>query len=285
MAIKGKGKSKARSGRVVTAGPRPAYVAPKIPWTARTGAKFTFALLIELVIFALLVGFGEQSEGDREKEAVGEFSSLVDAALFQGDAVQQLPQGAIVLPEVTTTLSSLSGEDPPPAEDVVEQAEGWSDGVLAVGDDLAAIEVPAGDIEPDQAVALAEARGSMERGLAMYAGLAQQVAVAAEIEGEPQQRLIVTIESQLEVAASTFFQGYGKMQELRRELGIATAAPSGIPPQSGIPPEGLPPEGIPADGLPVEGIPEELQEQLGEVPTEEVPADNGGGGGGGGGNG
>jgi hypothetical protein len=278
MAIKGKGKSKARSGRVVTAGPRPAYVPPKVPWTQRTGAKFTFALFIELLVFALLVGFGEQSEGEREKLAVGEFTSLVDTSLFQGPAVQPLPAGALVLPEMATTLTSLTGEDPPPAEDVVEQAEGWSEAVLAVGDDLSGVEVPRENLEPEQVLALTEARSSMERGLAMYAGLAQQVAVAAEIEGEPQERLIATIQSQLQVAASLFDAGYGKMQELRRVLGLQTTA---TVPGGGFPPQG----GIPGEGFPAEGLPEGFEEQLEEVPVDEAPADNGGGGGGGGGEG
>jgi hypothetical protein len=273
MAIKGKGKSKARSGRVVTAGPRPAYVPPKVPLFQRTGAKFTFALVVELAIFSLLVGFGEQSEGDRERSAVGEFTSLVDTALFQGPAVQPLPSGAAVLPELGATLSTLTSADAPPAEDMVEQAQGWADAILAVGDDLSAVEVPAEDLEPDQILSLTEARTFMERGLAMYAGVAQEVGVAAEIDGEPQKRLIATIQSQLQVAGSTFDAGYGKMQQVRQELGLGTTASvpgGGFPPEGGIPPEGLPPG---------------FEEQLEEIPAEEAPADNGGGGGGNGGGG
>ena len=283
MAIKGKGKSKARSGRVVTAGPRPAYVPPKVPPFQRIGAKFAFALFIELIVFALLVGFGEQSEGDRERAAVSEFTSLVDSALFQGPEVQALPGGATVLPELGTRLAELTAEEPPPAEEVVEQAEGWTDSLLAVGDDLAAIEVPGEELEPDQLLALTDARSSMERGLALYAGVARQVGIAAELEGELQQDLIDTIQSQLQVAASTFDAGYGKLQQVRQDLGLgATTAvpPSGIPPQGGLPP-GIPPEGLPP-GVPPEGLPPGFEEQLEEVPVEEAPADNGGGGGGGG---
>src|SRR5688572_8056397 len=101
MAIKGKSKPKSRRGRVVTPGPRPAYVAPKVPLFQRTGTKFLVVLLAELAFFALLVGFGEQSKNDRHKEAVEEFGTLIDSALARGgSAIQPITGASLILPEL-----------------------------------------------------------------------------------------------------------------------------------------------------------------------------------------
>ena len=106
MAIKGKRKGKARSGRVVTPGPRPAYVARQRCRCPRgPGPSSSFALIVETLVFALIVGFGEQSEGDRQREELEEFTTLVQTSLTSaGPAIQPSPTGVLILPELSTRL-------------------------------------------------------------------------------------------------------------------------------------------------------------------------------------
>jgi hypothetical protein len=270
MAIKGKGKPKSRAGRVVTPGPRPAYVPPKVPLFQRTGAKFLFVLLIELTFFALLVGFGEQSQTDREKEALTEVSTLVDSALARGGAaIQLVPPSAIVLPELGTRVTEVqSGTAEEDA--VLAETEAWSSSLVDASTAVAEIEIPNKNLEPSQVLALTEARNLIERGLLMYSSLSDQLGVAVQIEGDPRDQLIATIQTQIRTAVGTFDAGYGRLQEEKRKLGIALASPDagGLP--GGIPQTG----GIPAGGVPPI-----------EIPAEEPADDGGGGGGGGGGNG
>jgi hypothetical protein len=278
MAIKGKRKPKARSGRVVTSGPRPAYVRPKVPLFQRTGAKFLVALIIEAALFALVIGFGEESEADRERRQIGEFTSLVEASLNSaGPAIQPLPAGALVLPELGTRLTELQGEEPPSADEIETQAEDWTSGLSRAADRLAQLQVPQEHLEPAQLLALTEARNAMERGLRVYVGLVAQLAVAVQIEGDARDELLTSIQQQMAVASSIFDGGYGKLQEVRRQVELPTtgSVPGGGFPPGSAPGGGFPPAGVPGGGFPPGGVP--------EIPTEQIPVEPVGGGGGGGG--
>ena len=269
MAIKGKKKPKARSGRVVTAGPRPAYVPPKVPLSQRTGTKFLVALIAETLIFALLVGFGEQSRADRQKAGIAEFTTLIEASLGRaGEAIQPLPGGAQVLPQLQTTLSQLEAEEPPEEEVIIAQADAWASSLNRVADGVATVQVPQDDLDASQRLGLTEARNLMQRGLRIYAGLADQLRVAVQIEDDPRTELIAAILAQLPVAAETFSAGYGRLQDVRARAGLATTA-------------SVPGGGFPGGGLPQEGVPGFEPPIL----EEEIPVDEGGGQGGGGGGG
>jgi hypothetical protein len=264
MAIKGKRKSKARSPRVVTPGRRPAYVPPKVPVFQRTGAKFLVALILEAVLFSLIVGFGEESEADFQRERIREFTSLVEASLSRaGSSIQPTPPtGALILPEMGTRLSELTGEEPPKAEAVEAETAAWADALTRAADGIGRIELVRGELEPIQVLFLTGARTEMDRGLRMYVGLAEQVGVAAQIEGAPQTELITTIQNQIQVAQSVFDAGYGKLYEARRL--------AGLPLTSSLPGGGLQQPQVPPG---VEVVP----------PVTDQPADEGGGGGGKGG--
>jgi hypothetical protein len=281
MAIKGKKKPKARSGRVVTAGPRPAYVPPKVPVMQRTGAKFLVALIAETLIFALLVGFGEQSRADRQQARIGEFTSLVDAALSSGgEAIQPLPGGAQVLPGLPSRLSQLEGGEPLGEEVVIPEAEAWVSALTRAADGVGGVEVPGEDLDPTQRLALTEARSLMERGLRMFVGLADELQVAIQIKGGPQTDLVATMQQQLGVANETFNAGYGKLQEVRRVAGLPTSA--------SVPGGGFPPPLPPGFDPTMPGFDPTMPGGVTEIPVD--PGAEGGdggqgGGGGGGGNG
>jgi hypothetical protein len=248
MAIKGKRKGKARSGRTVTAGPRPVYVQPKTPLFQRTGMKVVLVLFLEALVFAILVGFDAQSDTERHQEAVTEFSQLVDAAMAQEGAVQSLPGGALVLPELGQTIPTLGTEDAVP-EEIVEKAEVWSTQASGAADRVGQVELPEeGSLEPEQRGRLASAREEMERGLLMYSTLADEVGIAAQIDGDLQDQAIASVQEFFLLAGSTFDAGYSQLQEVRDEVGLL--------PSTATPPGGLPgglPGGIP--GLPGGGVP------------------------------
>lgn len=230
MAIKGKRRGRSRTGRTVTTAPRPYLVPPKTPLMRRTGAKFVLVLLAEALVFALLVMADAQSDADRRREQVTEFTSLVEAQLYQGGAAQESFTGPVVLPQMGQAISQLqSGEGEP--EDLAENTESWSEVAERAGNGIA-------EIDTDLA-GLKEARNLMEQGLELYSGLAQQVGLASQLEGRSQRTMLETIGRQIIVAATIFDTGYGALQEERRLAGLptSTSLPGGLPDDLG----GLPP--------------------------------------------
>ncbi len=230
MAIKGKRRGRSRSGRTVTTAPRPYLVPPKTPLMRRTGTKVVLVLLAEVVVFALLVMADAQSDADRRRDQIAEFTSLVEAQLYQGGAAQQSFTGPLVLPQLGEAISQLQtggGDQQGLAEDAAswsEVAERAADGIAGIDTDLAG---------------LREARNLMEHGLELYAGLAQQVGLASELEGRSRRTLLETIGRQIIVAATIFDTGYGALQEERRlaDLPTSSSPPGGVPDDFG----GLPP--------------------------------------------
>lgn len=222
MAIKGKRRGRSRSGRTVATAPRPYLVPPKTPLLRRTGAKVVLVLVAEVFVFALLVMADAQSDADRRREQISEFTSLVEAQLYQGGAAQESFAGPLILPQLGEALSQLQagGGD---QQDLVENTASWSEVAGRAGDGIA-------EIDTDLA-GLKEARNLMEHGLDLYSGLAQQVGLASELEGRSLRTLLETIGRQMVTAATIFDTGYGILQEERRLAGLPTSSslPGGLP--------------------------------------------------------
>jgi hypothetical protein len=199
----------------------------------RTGAKILVALIAEALIFALLVGFGEQSRADRQREAIAEFTTLIDAALGRApEAVQLRAAEATILPELASMVAGLQAGDPPPP-DTDELAEGWSSQLKGAADRVleATTEFEALDLE--QRRVLADGRDLIDHGLRLFASLAEQFGVAANIEDEPRQNLADAMQDQIRSATTIFGTGYLKLQDLRLEAGLQPVIP---PTTGGIPP-------------------------------------------------
>jgi hypothetical protein len=234
VAIKGKRRTRGRSGRTVAMAPRTFLVPPKTPLMRRSGTKFVLVLLGWTAVFAFLVLADAQSDADRRREEVSEFTSLVDTRLYQGGAAQQSFGGPLVLPGLGEAISQLQADEAREPE-LEESTASWADVAQRAGDEI-------GEIDVDLA-GLKEARNLMQHGLHLYAGLARQVGLAAELEGPSQRELVETIGQQMATAATIFDSGYGALQEERRLAGLppSTSPPGGLP--GGLPGDipGLPP--------------------------------------------
>ncbi|MDQ4004858.1 MAG: hypothetical protein M3135_00960, partial [Actinomycetota bacterium] len=128
-----------------------------------------------------------------------------------------------------------------------EKTEQWSTLAGSAGERLGQVEVPREGLEAEQSAALAEAAEQMQRGLQMYSTLADEVGIAAQLEGDLQDQAIASVQEFLVLAGTTFDAGYSKLQTVRADLELPTGG--GVPP--GVP-GGLP-GGIP--GLPGGEVP------------------------------
>jgi hypothetical protein len=131
----------------------------------------------------------------------------------------------------------------------VAQAEAWSTQATGTAEEVGQVQLPEeGRVEPQQRAALARAREQMQRGLLMYSTLADEVGIAAQLEGDLQQQALASLQEFLVLAGTTFDAGYSQMQEVRTEVGlepISAGAPAGLP--GGLP-GGIP--GLPGGGVP-----------------------------------
>ncbi len=222
MAIKGKRRTRTRSGRTVAMAPRAFLVPPKTPLMRRTGTKVVLVLLGWTLVFGVLVMADAQSDADRRREEISEFTSLVETRLYQGGVAQQSFAGPLVLPQLGEAVSQLQAGQGNEAE-LVENTASWSDVAQGASDGIGGIDI--------DLAGLKEARNLMQQGLELYAGLARQVAVAAELEGRSRTALLETIGEQMSTAATIFDTGYGALQEERRLAGLPTSAglPGGLP--------------------------------------------------------
>ena len=205
MAIKGKRRTRTRSGRTVAMAPRPFLVPPKTPLMRRTGTKVVLVLMGWALVFGVLVMADAQSDADRRRQEISEFTSLVETQLYQGGVAQQSFAGPLVLPQLGENTASWA--------DVAGRA---SDAIGGIDVDLAGLK---------------EARNLMQQGLELYAGLSRQVGVAVEMEERSRTALLETIVEQMATAATIFDTGYGALQEERRLAGLPTSAglPGGLP--------------------------------------------------------
>jgi hypothetical protein len=230
MAIKGKRRTRHRTSRTVAGAPRPFLVRPKTPLFQRIGTKVVLVVLVEAVLFLLLALAGAQTEADKRRDRIAEFTSLVEARLYQSGAAQQSFTGPLVLPELGQAVAELQSGRVRDPDGMIQSAEGWAEVADEAGDNVGTIQT--------EGLPLTEARNLMQQGLLLYAELAKEIQVAAELEGEPQQRLAETIGEQMNLAATIFDTGWGKLQEERRLAGLETQAvlpgdlgglPGGIP--------------------------------------------------------
>lgn len=230
MAIKGKRRTKHRSSRPVAGAPRPYLVRPKTPLFQRTGTKVVLVVLGWSLVFLLLVLAGAQTKADDRRDQISEFTTLVQAQLYQSGAAQQSFTGPLILPELGQAVSELQAGEVKNPDEVATNAEGWAEVATQAGNNVGQIEA--------EGLALAESRNLMKQGLLLYAGLADQIRVAVQLEGVEQRQLSETIAEQMGVAATVFDSGWGKLQEERRRAGLQTEAvlpgdlgglPGGVP--------------------------------------------------------
>jgi hypothetical protein len=230
MAIKGKRRTRHRTSRAPARGPRPFLVPPKTPLFQRTGTKVALVILAWAVVFTFLVLAGAQTEREERRDQVSEFTTLVQAQLYQSGAAQQSFAGPLILPEMGEAVSQLSAGQAQNPEEIVENAQSWAEVAEQAGQRVGRIEA--------EGLELKEARNLMQQGLILYSGLADEVRTAAQLEGAIQRQLLVSIGEQLNSAATVFDMGWGKLQEERRKAGLETQ--SVLPGDLGGLPGGVP---------------------------------------------
>jgi hypothetical protein len=230
MAIKGKKKSRGRP-RVVATAPRPYLVPPRTPLFQRKTTQFVLLLLLFGAIAGVATAYRISRDNREHLQAVEDFGGQVERPLLEGVA-QPLSGRMLVLPEMGQAIGQLLGGKGDAAK-ALKPAETWEESATRAADTIAAVESEVTELE--------QARDGMEQGLRLYAGMAADLQLVADLEGSAQKRLLRNVSEELAVAANVFDGGWRLLLVERHRAGLPD-------PALGIPP-GFP--GAPGGGMPV----------------------------------
>jgi hypothetical protein len=249
MAIKGK--TKARSRRTVTPGPKPAYVVRKKRFLARRGVRIT--LLVVLVVGAgagITYGLVNERNQQREREAdaqlrdtVTSYRDEVTPALTAPGVGLADPSGRFVIaPDAFAVLSDLS-DGKEPAKDASSTLDDTGKAIADARKALAAIDTVElfrdKGLDPTVVSTAQSSQTQMVNGLTLYEEIVATIDMAVAADGSEREHLTDVAVNLTPTAKKIFDDGYADFQIVQQTAGIF------VPPQSagGVPggvPGGLP---------------------------------------------
>jgi len=225
-----KGKSKPRSRRVVTPGPRPAYTPVKKPLLARRG--FRIGLLVVVVAASaagILYGLArertqarEQALAERERTAAIAFQGKVQGAIAPVGQPAP-PDGFNAFPALTADVDGLAEGtvEPTAAEADAETARTAAKGAREAMNQIDVLSITANKgFDAAFVNYFFNAEEKMEDALKLYEHAAILVQRAAAATGDQRTRSLDSAKGILGVAAELMNSGYSDFIQVQQEAGI-----------------------------------------------------------------
>lgn len=247
MAIKGK--SKGRSARSVTRGPKPVYTPVKKPLLAKREFWLVVAGILGVAIVAgMVVGFIAQRNASaqddleaRMRSTMGQYQGDVESILSQiGQA--NPPSGYAVFTDFITAVADLQNDAPGGQIDpaTVEQTAG--DTVDKAKSALQAFqEIDEGalirnkDFTREFVLYIINSKGNFVRAMQLYREAGELLTLAAEAEGSERDELVAHAAAVTSIANEVFGRAYADYVEAQSLAGtFAPPAPvPGLPTPTG----------------------------------------------------
>lgn len=228
MAIKGR--SKPRSRKVVTPGPRPAYVPVKKPLLARRGVQIAILAVVAVGAAAgIWYGIAKERTEDRARQfqqrkrtAAVTFQGRVEAAVG-GVGQPTPPTGFTAFPALAAVVEGLATGDVKP-ERAAEDAKSFQTtarGAWQALDEIDLTEMVAGKgFDLSLVNYFFNAREKMVDALKLYERAAIMVQAAADATETERAGLLDSAGGIMDVAASLFNSGYSDYVQVQFEGGI-----------------------------------------------------------------
>jgi hypothetical protein len=232
MAIKGK--SKGRSPRAVTKGPKPVYQPVKRPLLARRGLWLVVAGVFgTLLVGAIVAGFHLELDANRKdaleermRTAVSEYQGDIDPIL-SAIGQPQPPSGYLVFTDLTQAVTDLEDETKDEPVDSRALAATASDAVASAKTALQALE------QIDESAILQRkgfseafvlyvinSKGNFARAVSLYRETARLVALAADAAGPEREALAGSARGVLAAATEVFTRGYAEYVEVQTQANV-----------------------------------------------------------------
>jgi hypothetical protein len=244
MAIKGK--SKGRSAKAVTRGPKPVYQ----PVKKRLIAKREFWLVIlsilgVMVVVGLVAGFVAERNSSAQDEleqrmraAMSSFQGQVDPVLTTiGQA--QPPAGYQVFTSLSTAVDNLVAEEPDAPVDPKALTQTASDAATSAKTALEALQsieetalIRGKGFSEDFVLYVINAKDDFVQAMTLYGEAAKLLELAADAQGPERAELAVRTKAILNAATETFDRGYADYVEAQTKAGVFAPAP-GLPAPTG----------------------------------------------------
>ena len=241
MAIKGK--TKGRSAKAVTRGPKPVYQPVKKSLLAKREFWLVIlSILGVMVVVGLVAGFvaernsSEQDDLERRmRAAMSSFQGQVEPVLTTiGQA--EPPAGYQVFTELSTAVDGLvAGEPDAPADPkaLTQTATGAVTSAETTLEALRAIDetelIRGKGFSEDFVLYVINAKGNLVRAMTLYGEAAKLLELAADAQGAERDELAARSQAILNVATETFDRGYADYVQAQ------TAAGTFAPPAPGLP--------------------------------------------------
>ena len=272
MAIKGK--TKARSRRSVTPGPKPVYVVPKKRFLARRSVQFVILGLLVVgaiggITYGLIHEHDQQQAQDlqqRLSDTIGSYKDQITAALTSDVGQPNQTTGFDVTPASVALIEPLkSGKGvPSDAEKTASAAAQSAKQAASTIDAIDTTHLMGGKgFDATTVTTVQDSQSGMVNGLKLYATLNDTLAKAAAASGAERAQLVAAADDLAPTAKSIFDDGYqsfidaqiiGHVYQPQVPQGPG-GIPGGIPPGAGIPPGGVPGAGVPPGTVPGAGVP------------------------------
>ncbi|MGA9160698.1 MAG: hypothetical protein WB297_07525 [Actinomycetota bacterium] len=246
MAIKGK--SKGRSAKAVTRGPKPVYQPVKKPLLARHEFWLVIATILGvMIVVGLVAGFIAERNSSAQDDLEQRMRATMNTYTGQIDPIlttigqARPPSSFDVFTDLATAVSSLEAETPEAPADPQALKQTASDTVTSAKTALEALQaidetVLIRDKGFSQAFVLyvINSKENFVRAMVLYREAAQLLEVAADAQGTERAALAARAKGISNAAKGTFDRGYADYVEARTEAGVFTpAAPGGLPTPTG----------------------------------------------------
>jgi hypothetical protein len=240
MAIKGKSKSK--TAKAVTRGPKPTYVPVKKPLLARRGLWMGVASVLGVLLIAgLWYGFAKEAEQNRAQEldearavAVEEFGNAIDPIL--GTIGAPVPPASwSSFTELAKALDRLESGEGQPAV-VAETASGVAGTANTAWQAMNEIDevaiVRGQGLDETFVLLVLHSNDTLVQSLKLYEQAGELAAMAAQApEGAERDALVERARGTMGVAQALFDDGYGYYVEAQALAGVfePTSLPGNLP--------------------------------------------------------
>jgi hypothetical protein len=232
MAIKGK--SKGRSARSVTPGPKPVYTPVKKPLLAKRGFWITIGSILGVALLAgLVVGWLIERDSNADAELQERMQTAVNQ--YQGALApilailgQPVPPASFSgLPEFTQALTDLENEtrdEPVAAQGLDETVDNTLQSVRnaeqALGE-LDASELVSGQgFSQEFVLYVIGSKADIARAVSLYREAALLLRMAADAEGPEREELVARARGVADAAAELLNSGYSDFVQAQTEAGL-----------------------------------------------------------------
>src|SRR6266545_3903438 len=231
MAIKGK--SKPRSRRVVTPGPRPSYSPVKKPLLARRGFRIgVLVVVVAASVGGILYGLArERTLAERERTAAVTFRGRVQGAIASAGQPAP-PDGFTAFPSLTSDVDGLQKGTVKPrtVETDARAARTAAKGAWQAVDRIDVLSITENKgFDAAFVNYFFNAKEKMQDALKLYLHAALLVERAAAATGDERTELLVSAGGILEVAAELMNGGFSDFIQVQQEAGIFQPSLPSVP--------------------------------------------------------